>query len=386
MNKFFLLLACASLLVACSGEDVDIETILREAGIDINSYSGFSSNTYTKPGSVINVTANSVTIGIERQSAERQEYMVLIPEKNWKSLTKSDDDIIIPIPNKTDTEITITDLEQETNYYCFQTTVDKSTSTSKYDYYSSYDIGDKYIQFTTGEREVSVKISSIKKIGLHHVVFNMETNVQYGSTYLCYSFTNSAPTANDYIWNSYGYSYTVEDFVDHQTYYVRPYIKYNNRFVYGDVEIVKTDDNTDIYANAVDLGLSVKWADRPLLAKEVNQSSTYVFNAGTTDYARNNWGGKWRTPTKEEIEELQQLSILTTKYGSVEGVVIRGKSGTAYSNNSIFIPNDSYWTATEYNTSASSTNWNYFYLSKDKIEISYTANSRSYKIFAVQDR
>ncbi|MBO7322827.1 MAG: Ig-like domain-containing protein [Bacteroidales bacterium] len=54
----------------------------------------------------------------------------------------------------------------------------------------------------------------------------------------------------------------------------------------------------------------------------------------TYDAATQNWGGTWRTPTKEDFRELVQHCTLTIGYASeVKGIVVKGPNG-----NSIFLP------------------------------------------------
>lgn len=110
----------------------------------------------------------------------------------------------------------------------------------------------------------------------------------------------------------------------------------------------------------VDLGLSVKWATCNLGASspsdcgdyyawgETSTKSSYTEKNNKTcgkkiadisgkvkyDVARAKWGGKWRIPTKAEMEELKCQCTWTwaTQDGS-DGYEITGKNG-----NSIFLP------------------------------------------------
>lgn len=119
----------------------------------------------------------------------------------------------------------------------------------------------------------------------------------------------------------------------------------------------------------VDLGLSVKWATCNVGASKPEEYGDY-FAWGETkpkseytdwnysyytdptilplsaDAARANWGGSWRMPTKEEIEEL--LSYCTWTCTSLNGVV--GWEVTSGSNgNSMFLPAaGNYWDDTLY--------------------------------------
>ncbi|GEM_PF-3086844 len=115
---------------------------------------------------------------------------------------------------------------------------------------------------------------------------------------------------------------------------------------------------------AVDLGLSVKWASRNVGAtcpqeygeyyawgeteeKAVYNESTYAYYDSNTGYidigdnisgtqydvARVKWGGKWRMPTLDEMEELfNKCTWEWTTYKGVNGYWITGPNG-----NSIFL-------------------------------------------------
>jgi len=133
---------------------------------------------------------------------------------------------------------------------------------------------------------------------------------------------------------------------------------------------------------AVDLGLSVKWADRNIgasapeeygglyawgetkiktdyswatykwcLNREGNRFSKYVTERdyGSTDYkttleksddaARANWGGGWRMPTQAEFEELKSKCTWEwTRQGGHEGYKVTGPNGK-----SIFLPAAGIW-------------------------------------------
>lgn len=77
---------------------------------------------------------------------------------------------------------------------------------------------------------------------------------------------------------------------------------------------------------AVDLGLSVRWADRNLGAEEIFQIGTPFIPSGRSrtmeeevaiinDYIKTHLGGKWRLPTMSEVWELQKsCKIWPAKY------------------------------------------------------------------------
>ena len=131
---------------------------------------------------------------------------------------------------------------------------------------------------------------------------------------------------------------------------------------YNQNEDVSPTESNGNDAQPIDLGLSVLWADRNFGATmpelqgqgrgwgEVNSKIDlvryYIFKdteaskapsdiSGTNfDAARANWGGKWRIPTKTEVEELIRkckFICTNTNYGS--GITVKGPNG-----NTIFLP------------------------------------------------
>lgn len=156
----------------------------------------------------------------------------------------------------------------------------------------------------------------------------------------------------------------------------------------GDDEDDNETDNTfsaSSAGTAVDMGLSVYWADRNVGASsasdyghyyawgETKTKSSYAESNNTTsdvslsdwsgnstyDAARANWGSAWRTPTQSECNELiSNCSWTWTTQNGCKGYLVKGPSG-----NSIFLPaagdmTDSsledaadagcYWTSTPY--------------------------------------
>ncbi len=110
----------------------------------------------------------------------------------------------------------------------------------------------------------------------------------------------------------------------------------------------------------VDLGLSVKWAtcnvgaDSPTdygdyfawgetsPKSEDNTDNSVTYNVGMSDIsgnadydaARANWGGTWRMPTSDEVDEL--INDCTTEWTTLSGV--NGYKVTGPNGNSIFLP------------------------------------------------
>lgn len=370
--KYIYLFFALALFTSC-GKDFNIEEYAAENGLTPKN--NYYSDTYTKMGDITkeNVTSTSVEIPIIRQSASRNEYVWVVPYSVWSQTSSIDDDdkgvIVKRLEEKTWVSIQINGLKPSTEYYYFQSTEDRYISGYSYDD-SRRQAKSAAKSFTTTEPEAH--ISKLEKLGCRRVKFTVNVIGEHG---ICYSQTNSKPTVKDYTWTGtdgvvYG---TVES---GEAYYCRPYITVDGEKIYGDVTTVKTNPTTDVYANPVDLGVSVKWADRMLMAEApLPELSKYSFAFGNTpfkesydshsnygysssvsspskdtdaehDAATYWWGSKWRTPTKDEVNELNDLPRIRTKIDGVEGLLIKGKSNSPYKNNSIFIPDKKYWTST----------------------------------------
>ena len=161
------------------------------------------------------------------------------------------------------------------------------------------------------------------------------------------------------------------------TYYVRAYAINEKGTSYGEQVTFKTLEEVSATPEYVDLGLSVKWADRNVGASkpeeygdyfawgETEPKSTYSWSTykwcngsettltkyctnssyGTVDNkttldlsddaARVNWGGSWRMPTQAEQDELREQCTWTwTTQNGVNGYKVTSKSN----GNSIFLP------------------------------------------------
>jgi len=141
--------------------------------------------------------------------------------------------------------------------------------------------------------------------------------------------------------------------------------------------IVEQSGTATVAGEGVDLGLAsgVKWADRNLGATDMTGTGTYfawgdteartsydeshyVFNGGNlsqdiigTEYdaARQVWGGEWRMPTYEEVEELMSRCTWTyTTRNGVNGYLVESPMNGNY----IFLPMPGYKEETSTNTSS----------------------------------
>ena len=83
----------------------------------------------------------------------------------------------------------------------------------------------------------------------------------------------------------------------------------------------------------VDLGLSVKWATCNFGATSSEEYGTYMTYDKALEACKY-WGGSWRLPTKNEMQELVDFCSWTwTTQNGVEGYKVTGPNG-----NSIFLP------------------------------------------------
>ena len=155
----------------------------------------------------------------------------------------------------------------------------------------------------------------------------------------------------------------------HCLYVTKSYVNINysgNRSTNRSVRLVH--DTIVPFPEYVDLGLSVKWATFNVGAtspedygdyfawgetetKETYSWATYKWGTSSNltkynttdgktildlddDAAYVNWGGKWRMPSKEEVDELtQQCNWIWTTHNNVNGYKVTGPNG-----NSIFLP------------------------------------------------
>lgn len=143
-------------------------------------------------------------------------------------------------------------------------------------------------------------------------------------------------------------------------YYYVAYAIYNDETIYGDTLSFATVGKFPV-PEAVDLGLSVKWAAWNMGAESIadygsliawgdptgesTSFNPYDFNCGYTtedisgtdyDVAHVQWGSKWRLPTSNEMKELANLTwTYKSNYegSGVNGWIIKGTNG-----DSIFIP------------------------------------------------
>lgn len=135
-------------------------------------------------------------------------------------------------------------------------------------------------------------------------------------------------------------------------YKYRAFVKHGNLTYYGDYRTLTTKE---FEYEAIDLGLSVKWATCNVDATSPVESGGYYAWGGTedkmntrgnsnisgteSDVAHIKWGNGWRMPTQSEISEL--CNKCTSKWTTVNG--INGSIITGPNGNSIFLPAAGYY-------------------------------------------
>lgn len=157
----------------------------------------------------------------------------------------------------------------------------------------------------------------------------------------------------------------------------------NNITISADINSM--EDTTDPVigdkpAEAVDLGLSVKWASYDYgAASPYEVSPEFLFSdailAGSGSYnltksqdRASNWGNNWSTPTKEQWEELfQKCNVAETIQNGTKGYLV-----TATNGKQIFLGNDNYWTS-YYMRSSSSRYYQYAYYRISYSDYTYTS-------------
>ena len=178
------------------------------------------------------------------------------------------------------------------------------------------------------------------------------------------------------------YTVTLTKLSDNTTYYYASYTSFGGVYLFSDVKSFTTEEERH---EAVDLGLSVKWATCNVGASspeeyggyyawgETEEKSDYDWdtykwckgsydsmtkyctdsNYGTVDgktvlepsddVAHVKWGGSWRMPTLDEIKELcNNCTWQWTTYNGVNGQLVTGPNG-----NSIFLPAAGYRDGTD---------------------------------------
>ncbi len=186
-----------------------------------------------------------------------------------------------------------------------------------------------------------------------------ENITEFGVVYA----TSSFPTIDDQkvsLTNAnWDFTVTLTDLNAETNYYVRTYAINNKGVSYGNQITFTTSDNREY----IDLGLSVKWATFNVGARSIEEygnhyawgevepktvyswdtytksdyyiSGTKFFLDSCDDAAAVNWGGTWRMPTREEIEELRRdCNWSPTTIDGTNGYMVTSRNN----GESIFMP------------------------------------------------
>lgn len=225
-------------------------------------------------------------------------------------------------------------------------------------------------------------VLSGKVSGLEQVALDYQTGFEYSTS----DFFSKQSTACVFASNEYSeipFAVTLTDIIPGQKYYYRAFYINQMLIYYGDVKSFTTDEWAG--PQAVDLGLSVKWADINVDAyrpwergnlyswgetepKESYNGNNYKFyHEGTMsltkycndkiygyqeftdnltvlepadDVAHVKWGGNWRIPSKDEFLELMDTLNCEWVYTSMNGMT-GYKIESKKNGNSIFMPDAS---------------------------------------------
>ena len=272
-----------------------------------------------------------------------------------------------------DFSINISGLKANTTYYYRAYAVDADVY--KYGEVRSFKTLQPNISVTTGSTE-NITYSSATLSG---TVNGADQSLTCGIIYSTSSSLSSTSGTKKSTTSSGNFSLSVTSLYANTTYYYCAYVVVDGKYRCGDVRSFKTlqggSPNTSSH-EAVDLGLSVKWASCNVGSEspedyggyyawgETEEKSNYDWSTykwcngsydtqtkyctnssyGTVDnkttldleddVAHIQWGGNWRMPTKAEQDELRtECSWSWTSVNGVNGYQVTGPNG-----NSIFLP------------------------------------------------
>lgn len=155
----------------------------------------------------------------------------------------------------------------------------------------------------------------------------------------------------------------VSNLIPSSTYRYRLFYRYNSyEQALGEVQTLQTDDPSELTADAVDLGLSVKWASWNLGASRSYQPGRfYLFgqpdswtsyskpasvSGSDTDPAALELGDGWQSPTTRQcLELINNCKWVASSENGIPGFCVYGVGD--FSGNYIFIPAAGYVNASE---------------------------------------
>ena len=118
---------------------------------------------------------------------------------------------------------------------------------------------------------------------------------------------------------------------------------YGYYFWWGDTVGYKRENNSWVASDGSNSNFSFDWDTCPTMDKSIStlQSEGWITAEGVLapehDAAQKHWGGAWRMPTKQELDDLNSKCdwVWTTTNG-VNGYVVRGRGD--YASRNIFLP------------------------------------------------
>jgi hypothetical protein len=207
-------------------------------------------------------------------------------------------------------------------------------------------------------QESAVVFYTVRGLSNPHNI--LKVGVQYGTT-ASFNSPEEANLTNPQYDSTYGVE--LDSLQSGTTYFCRGYMMIDGIYYYGETKSFTTK-NSEKSGEAVDLGLSVKWANRNVGATcpeeyggyygwgdptgtitSTNEADYFYFFDPTEriygtkhDIASVKWGGNWRLPTQGEQQELVDKCTWTwTTLNGVNGCKVVGPNG-----NSIFLPASGY--------------------------------------------
>lgn len=342
-----------------------------------------------------------------KELIEKCDWTYDATRKGWIVASKSDNtkSIFLPLAGQRSGETVSADgtsgaywtgsLSGSDDQKAFALTIDDTQYSQTEDLrYLGFQIRPVYGEYTLGVQVSSAETTNITKNEAYVKVIykgNVSDATEFG---VCYGTTSSLdPDQNTKVTTSSvdedgSYTFHITDLTPNTTYYFAPYVVYEGSRNMGTTMQFTTLSKFPV-AEAVDLGLSVKWASWNVGASTNEETGNLMAwgdptgeNASftSTDYpndlsdisgskydvATQQWGSEWRMPTTDEWKELDALSkeIVTLDNG-VTAYKVTGKNG-----NYIYLPRGGY----SYNNKTYSANKSGCYWASENQTMDY-ANS-----------
>lgn len=241
-----------------------------------------------------------------------------------------------------------------------------SPSSIEMERHLGYAIRPVYGKYLYGAEVLSMETSNISSTGCTvTVTFNGDyaNATEFG---ICYSADKSSLTADNgtvmtvtSVADNGTHSFNLTGLSPNTTYYFMAYVVYNGNRNESEASSFTTIKKFP-EAEAIDLGLSVKWASWNMGASSVYDYGSYIgwgdptgenTSFSNTDYpndiddiagteydvAHVQWGGKWRMPTSAELQELDNLTKVIETINGIKCYRLTADNG-----NELIIPLNGY--------------------------------------------